>query len=74
MDWERLLPIVVQFGIGALLCGVGVWTGLASGYVDFKYRQDRRLVATVVLGFVGLLAVYIAFTYWLPQLPERGAG
>lgn len=71
MDWARVLPIFVQFGGGALLCAVGVWAGLTSGYVDTSLRNDRRALAIVVAGYVGLLVLACVFTLWLPTaLPE----
>jgi len=31
-----------------------------------KLKDDRRLVAVIVGGFVGLLVLSCAFTFWLP--------
>jgi hypothetical protein len=71
MEAARLLPIVVQFGIGALLCVAGLAAGLRSGYLDMKLPNDRRLVRMVVLGYAALLLLSLAFTVWLPYLaPE----
>jgi len=68
---ERILPILVQFGVGAVLCGIGVWAGLKSGYLDLELKRDRKIIVIVVIGYLGLLLFYSAFTFWLPYvLPE----
>ena len=64
----RILPIVCQFGIGALLCAVGVWAGWRSGYLTLSNREDRRIVIVIAAGFLGLLALSCAFTFWLPYV------
>ncbi len=66
VDMARVWPILCQFGIGGLLCIVGVWAGLSSGYLDMNLKDDRRLIAVIVGGFVGLLVLSCAFTFWLP--------
>jgi hypothetical protein len=66
VEMSRILPILVQFGGGALLCWVGVHAGIKSGYLDLKLAQDRRALAIVVGGYLALLVLYIAFTFWLP--------
>lgn len=71
MDMLRVYPIVVQFGVGALLCAVGLWAGVSSGYVDLKLPRDRRAIVIIVFGFVALLALAGAFTFWLPFVPEE---
>lgn len=68
MDMARVWPIVVQFGFGAVLCAIGLWCGWRSGYLDLRLREDRRLVAMIVGGFAGLLALVCAFTFWLPYV------
>lgn len=68
-DWPRILPLFVQFGVGAVLCLIGVWAGLSSGYVDLKVAEDRRAVVIVGAGFLGLLLLATVFTFWLPNLP-----
>lgn len=70
MDMMRIWPILVQFGVGGLMCAVGLWAGWRSGYLDMALPGDRRLVVIVVAGFVGLLALAAAFTFWLPFLGE----
>ena len=69
MDWLRVGPIICQFGVGALLCAVGLAAGIRSGYLDVKLPSDRRLVGIVVGGFLGLLILSCLFTFWLPTLP-----
>ena len=63
---SRVWPIVCQFGVGGLLCLVGIWAGLSSGYLDLKLKEDKRLLAILVGGFLGLLLLSSAFTFWLP--------
>ncbi len=70
-DLPRIIPIFVQFGVGAVLCTIGVWCGIGSGFVDLKVAEDRRAVAIVVVGFVGLLLLAVVFTFWLPNLPAE---
>ncbi len=72
MDMARILPILVQFGIGALLCAVGMWAGLRGGYMDWTHPEDKRLLVIIVAGYLGLLILSCAFTFWLPFLPEGG--
>lgn len=69
MEMARVWPIIVQFGVGGILCIIGVWCGISSGYLDLKIGEDRRAVAIVAIGFVGLLLLSCAFTFWLPFLP-----
>lgn len=71
MEMARVWPIVVQFGGGALLCAIGLWAGISSGYLDTKVPEDKRLVYIVIGGFLGLLALSAAFTFWLPFVGEN---
>jgi hypothetical protein len=73
MEIARILPILVEFGIGAALCVVGVWCGVSSGYLDLRDPRDQRIILMIVGGFAGLLLFYGAFTFWLPYLPEKAA-
>lgn len=66
----RVWPIVVQFGVGAILCLVGIWAGISSGFIDFRLPEDRRSVAIVFAGFAGLLIVACIFTFWLPYIGD----
>lgn len=72
-DWPRILPIVVQFGVGAVLCAIGVVAGIRSGYVDLSVAEDRRAVRIVIGGFIALLILFAVFTFWLPNLPAEAA-
>lgn len=72
-DMARVWPIVVQFGVGAILCIVGVWAGISSGFVDFKLPQDRRAVGIIIAGYAGLLILACIFTFWLPNLANGAA-
>jgi len=73
MGIERILPIVVEFGFGAVLCAIGIWCGVSSGYLDLKDSRDRRIIGLIAGGFAGLLLFYLAFTFWLPFLPAEAA-
>ncbi|GMV99119.1 MAG: hypothetical protein AMXMBFR84_02580 [Candidatus Hydrogenedentota bacterium] len=73
MDWARVLPIVCEFGVGAILCGLGLWSGWRSGFLDPKLPDDRRMIGWIVGGYLGLLAFYCAFTFWLPFVPREAA-
>lgn len=70
MDTSRIVSIIVQYGVGALLCAAGIWAGLRSGYLNLGHREDKRLVTTVLVGFVLLLAFSILFTLVLPHWPS----
>lgn len=71
MEMARVWPIIVQFGVGSILCTIGVWCGITSGYLDLNVGEDRRAVAVIAFGFVGLLLLSCAFTFWLPYLPAE---
>jgi hypothetical protein len=73
MDMARVWPIVMQFGIGGIMCVFGVWCGLRSGYLDLKYRSDRRMIGLIVAGYLGLLILVGLFTFWLPFVPTDSA-
>ena len=70
---SRVWPIVCQFGIGAILCLVGVWCGLRGGYLDLKLREDRRLLGILVAGYLFMLAVVCFFTFVAPNWSNGGA-
>jgi hypothetical protein len=71
LDMARVWPIICQFGVGAILGGIGMWAGYSSGYVDLKIPADRRLMAYMVGGYVALLILSCMFTFWLPFIaPE----
>lgn len=70
MDMMRVWPIVVQYGVGAVFCAAAMVFSLRGGYLDLAYRDDRRTLWVLVGGFVLLLAVTCAFTFWLPYVPR----
>jgi hypothetical protein len=72
-DMARIWPLFVQFGGGAVLCLIGMWCGISSGYLDLKNREDKRLIGIIVGGFVFLLLLSMVFTFWLPNLPAEAA-
>ena len=49
MNMLRVWPIVCEFGIGAILCLIGIFGGLRGGYLNLKTREDRRLRKEVLL-------------------------
>jgi len=68
----RVWPIVCEFGVGALLCLAGIWAGLRGGYLDLKIAEDRRFLATLIAGYLLLLAVMCVFTFLSPHWAEGG--
>jgi len=72
MDMLRVWPIVCQFGIGAFLCMVGILCGLRGGYLDLKVAEDRRLLVTLVAGYLFMLALACIFTFWAPYWANGG--
>lgn len=72
-DMARIWPIIVQFGGGFLLCAIGMWAGLKSGYLDVNNVEDKRLVYIIIGGFLFLLVLSLAFTFWLPNVPAEAA-
>ena len=67
MNMLRVWPIVCQFGVGALLCIVGIWCGLRGGYLNLKIAEDRRLVVILVAGFLLMLVIVCVFTFLAPN-------
>jgi hypothetical protein len=63
----RVWPIVCQFGVGALLCVVGIWCGLRGGYLNLKIAEDRRLVVILVAGYLLMLVIVCIFTFLAPN-------
>lgn len=66
MDMARVWPIICQFGVGGVLCLIGILAGLRSGYISPNSKDDRRILMWVAGGFLGLLLLSCAFTFWLP--------
>ena len=66
MNMLRVWPIVCEFGIGALLCMVGIFCGLRGGYLDLKIAEDRRLLVALVAGYLFMLAIVCVFTFMSP--------
>jgi hypothetical protein len=62
----RVWPIVCEFGIGALLCVIGIFCGLRGGYLDLKVAEDRRLLVALVAGYLFMLAIVCVFTFMSP--------
>ena len=69
----RVWPIVCQFGVGALLCFIGIWCGLRGGYLNLKITEDRRLVVILVAGFLLMLAIVCIFTFLAPNWANGGS-
>lgn len=66
MNMLRVWPIVCQFGVGALLCVIGILCGLRGKYLDMKIAEDRRLLAILVAGYLFMLAIACVFTFLAP--------
>ncbi len=66
MNMMRVWPIFCQFGVGALLCAVGIWCGLRGGYLNLKVAEDRRLLIVLIAGFMLMLAIACVFTFLSP--------
>lgn len=70
-DMARVWPIVVQFGGGFVLCAIGLWAGISSKYLDLTNAEDKRVVYIIIGGFLFLLLLSCAFTFWLPNIPAE---
>ncbi len=66
MNMLRVWPIVCEFGVGALLCLVGIFCGLRGGYLNLKIAEDRRLLVILVAGYLFMLAIVCIFTFLAP--------
>jgi len=66
MNMLRVWPIFCEFGVGALLCVVGIWCGLRGGYLDLKVSEDRRLLVILIAGYIFMLAIVCVFTFLSP--------
>jgi len=64
---SRVWPIICQFGVGGILCLVGIVCGLRGRYLDLQLPQDRRFLVIVVAGFLALLAMASFFTFLAPN-------
>ena len=73
MNMARVWPIVLQYGVGAILCGIGIYCGVRSGFLDLKQPGGKRLLAIIVGGFLAMLALVCIFTFWLPFVPKEAA-
>ena len=66
MNMLRVWPIFCEFGVGALLCVVGIWCGLRGGYLDMKVVEDRRLLMILIAGYMFMLGIVCVFTFFAP--------
>jgi len=73
MNMLRVWPIVCEFGIGALLCLVGIFCGLRGGYLNLKIAEDRRLLVVLVAGYLFMLAIVCVFTFMAPGWASGGS-
>ncbi len=73
MNMLRVWPIICQFGVGAILCLVGIWCGLRGNYLDMKIAEDRRLLAILIAGYLLMLAIVCIFTFWAPGWADGGS-
>jgi hypothetical protein len=67
---ERLLPILVQFGVGAGLLALGIYAGWKGGYFSQNRSEGVRILRWLVSGYLFFLVLAILFTYVLPYLPS----
>jgi hypothetical protein len=70
MNMLRVWPIICQFGVGAILCLIGIWGGLRGGYLNLKISEDRRLLLILIGGFLLMLAIVCFFTFLAPNWPK----
>ncbi len=73
MNMLRVWPIVCEFGVGALLCLVGIFCGLRGGYLNLKIAEDRRLLVILVAGYLFMLAIVCVFTFLSPGWASGGS-
>ena len=73
MNMLRVWPIVCEFGVGALLCFVGIWCGLRGGYLNLKIAEDRRLLVILIAGYLFMLAIACVFTFLSPGWASGGS-
>lgn len=66
MNMLRVWPVFCQFGVGALLCILGIWCGLRGGYLNMKVAEDRRLLMMLIAGYMLMLAIVCVFTFLAP--------
>jgi hypothetical protein len=62
----RVWPIICQYGIGAVLCLIGIFFGLRGKYLDLKIAEDRRFLIILIAGYLLILAVVCIFTFLAP--------
>ena len=72
MNLLRVWPIICQYGIGAVLCLIGIWCGLRGKYLDLKIKEDRRLLVILIAGFLLMLAIVSVFTFLAPKWASGG--
>ncbi len=72
MNMLRIWPIICQFGIGAILCAIGIICGLKGKYLDTKIPEDRRLLIILIAGFFFMLALVSVFTFFAPNWANGG--
>ncbi len=72
MNMLRVWPILCEFGVGAVLCLIGIFCGLRGGYLDLKISEDRRLLAVLVAGYLFMLAIVCVFTFLSPGWASGG--
>ncbi len=68
MNMLRVWPIVCQFGVGGVLCLIGILCGLRGKYLDVKIAEDRRFIVVLIVGYLLLLALVCFFTFIAPDL------
>jgi hypothetical protein len=69
----RVWPIICQFGVGGLLCLIGIWAGLRGGYLNLRVAEDRRLLVILIAGYLFLLVLMSIFTFLSPHWVNGGS-
>ena len=73
MNMLRVWPIVCQYGIGAILCVIGIWFGCKGGYLNLRLGEDRRFLVILVAGYFLMLALVSFFTFLAPFWANGGS-
>ncbi len=63
----RIWPIICQFGVGGVLCLIGIFCGLRGKYLNIKLAEDRRFIVTLIVGYLLMLVLVCFFTFLAPN-------
>ncbi len=59
---DRWLPFAYQYGLGALIFVGGLAVLLRAGALRLARHEDRRLLAAILAGFLGFVALH---AFWM---------